>query len=128
MYFCIVALIPLRYSSLILGLTVGPERHCVPSILKMSATVPVKKAWDHAVAAAFRPAVPVRAVIPVPTLDADATAVQHKTLSTQRHPIAMKRFVEATYLFSHLDGHVRLRVPVRQVRGPVRHLRLGGRS
>ena len=67
----------------------------------MSATVPVKKACDHAVAAALRPTVPVRAVIPAPLFAADAAAVQHETLRIEKHPIAIERFIEATHLFSH---------------------------
>jgi hypothetical protein len=69
----------------------------------MSATVPVKKAWDHAVAAARKPIFPVRFVIAVPLFDADAEAVQLAAQRIERHPIAIKHLMAAIHLFSHQD-------------------------
>ncbi len=71
------------------GLTVGPGRQGVPSRFLISAEVPVKKAWAHAVAAARSPVAP--AAVGDPGALAEAEAVPPATPRATTHPTANQR-------------------------------------
>lgn len=92
----------LRYSPSTLGLTLGAVRHDAPCILRMSATVPVKKALDQAVAAARSPAVPLSAGEPCEVCK--LAPVLQAAQSVVRLPMAIQRLTLATEQSLHSTG------------------------
>ena len=94
---CIAARICLRYDAVIMELMVGaPERQPGASMPRISATVPVRKALDQAIAAARRPAV-VGSLGDVGALDEVEPVLQAAQIRA-RPPTTTQRLILGTLL------------------------------